>query len=97
VTDITPPEKRTEAFGYIFAAFGIGFIIGPALGGLLAAWFGSRFPFVVAAIAALVTAAMSLLLEETVQTGKAAPVSQDRPARSTPQPTIRLSPAQVMS
>ena len=42
VADITPPEKRTEAFGYIFAAFGIGFIIGPALGGLLSAWFGAR-------------------------------------------------------
>ena len=102
VTDITPPQKRTEAFGYIFAAFGIGFIIGPALGGLLAAWFGPRIPFVVAGAAALVTAGMCLMLEETVQTGKAAairPGSVDnatRPALSSHQPTIRLSPVQVM-
>ena len=74
VTDITPREKRTKAFGYIFAAFGIGFIVGPALGGLLSAWFGARFPFVVAGVASLVTAAMCLMLEETVQTAKAAPV-----------------------
>jgi DHA1 family tetracycline resistance protein-like MFS transporter len=75
VSDITPQEKRTEAFGYIFAAFGIGFIIGPALGGLLAAWFGARVPFVVAGVASLVTAAMCLLLEETVPRVKVAPVS----------------------
>ncbi len=102
VTDITPPEKRTEAFGYIYAAFGIGFIIGPALGGLLSAWFGARFPFVVAGVAAVITALMCLMLEETVQTGKVktatpgSPALAARPARSTPQPTIRLSPAQVM-
>jgi len=103
VTDITPPEKRTEAFGYIFAAFGIGFIIGPALGGLLSAWFGARFPFVVAGLAAVVTAVMCLRLEETVQTGRAKTTASDspalasRPTLSTTQPTIRLSPAQVMS
>lgn len=67
VTDVTPREKRTEALGYIFAVFGIGFIVGPALGGLLSAWLGARMPFVIAGGAALVTAAMSyFLLEETV-------------------------------
>ena len=102
VSDITPREKRTEAFGYIFAAFGIGFIIGPALGGLLAAWVGVRFPFVVAGVASLVTAGMCLMLEETVkQPGKAAPVSPGRPVHAprpalpVRPPTIRLSPAQV--
>lgn len=102
VTDITPREKRTEAFGYIFAAFGIAFIVGPALGGLLSAWFGSRFPFIVAGAAALVTAGMCLLLEETVQPLKVAPVSpatsgrnQD-PVLSARPPVIRLSPAQVL-
>ena len=72
VTDITPRERRTEAFGYIFAAFGIGFIVGPALGGLLSAWLGPHFPFVVAGIASLVTAAMCLLLEETIHPAKTA-------------------------
>jgi MFS transporter, DHA1 family, tetracycline resistance protein len=100
VSDITPRERRTEAFGYIFAAFGLGFIIGPALGGLFAAWLGARAPFVIAGAAALVTSAMCLLLEETVQLDKAAPVDQGslvRPARSRRPAVIRLSPAQVMS
>ena len=102
VTDITPRERRTEAFGYIFAVFGMGFIIGPALGGLLSAWFGTRVPFIVAGVAALITSAACLLLEETVPTRKAAPLSQDVspqapllvPAASLE--TIRLSPLQVL-
>jgi DHA1 family tetracycline resistance protein-like MFS transporter len=102
VTDITPREKRTEAFGYIFAAFGIGFIVGPALGGLLSAWFGAQFPFIVAGVASLVTALMCLLLEETVHPAKQAqvspgsPLQAPRPAHSTHPPTIRLSPLQVL-
>lgn len=35
IADVTPPEKRAGAFGLIGAAFGLGFILGPALGGLL--------------------------------------------------------------
>jgi len=35
VTDVTPPERRAKPFGYISAAFGLGFIIGPAVGGYL--------------------------------------------------------------
>src|SRR5437667_7752712 len=35
VTDVTPPEKRAKAFGLISAAFGLGFIVGPAVGGYL--------------------------------------------------------------
>jgi DHA1 family tetracycline resistance protein-like MFS transporter len=52
VIDITPREKRTQALGYIFAAFGLGFIFGPALGGVLSANFGERIPFYAAAVAA---------------------------------------------
>jgi len=67
VTDITPREKRTEALGYIFAVFGIGFIIGPALGGLLAAAFGPRIPYLFAAGAAILVVILTrLTLEETV-------------------------------
>ncbi|MDM7937084.1 MAG: MFS transporter [Cyanobium sp. CZS 48M] len=36
LADISPPEKRAKAFGLIGVAFGLGFILGPALGGLLA-------------------------------------------------------------
>src|SRR5579862_8576072 len=35
VADITPPQKRAQSFGLMGAAFGIGFILGPAIGGLL--------------------------------------------------------------
>jgi DHA1 family tetracycline resistance protein-like MFS transporter len=49
IADITPPEKRAQNFGMIGAAFGLGFIIGPALGGLVAD-FGLRAPFWLAAI-----------------------------------------------
>jgi DHA1 family tetracycline resistance protein-like MFS transporter len=48
IADITPPEKRAQNFGIIGAAFGLGFIIGPAIGGLLAK-FGVRAPFFAAA------------------------------------------------
>ncbi|HBB55164.1 MAG TPA: tetracycline resistance MFS efflux pump [Hyphomonadaceae bacterium] len=35
IADITPPEKRAQRFGVIGAAFGVGFVLGPAIGGLL--------------------------------------------------------------
>lgn len=47
IADISPPEKRAANFGLIGAAFGIGFIIGPVLGGLCAK-FGVKVPFFVA-------------------------------------------------
>lgn len=52
IADVTPPEKRAGAFGLLGAAFGIGFIIGPALGGWLGG-FDIRMPFWVAAGLAL--------------------------------------------
>jgi len=60
LADVTPPEKRSGVFGLIGAAFGIGFIIGPAIGGLLAD-FGPRAPFVVAAVLALANAAVMIV------------------------------------
>ncbi len=48
LADITAPENRAKAFGMMGAAFGLGFVIGPAIGGLLGA-FGPRVPFFVAA------------------------------------------------
>ena len=53
VADVTPPEKRAQSFGIISASFGIGFIIGPAIGGLLGS-FGPRTPFFAAAAFSLV-------------------------------------------
>jgi len=47
IADISPPEKRAQNFGMVGAAFGLGFIIGPAIGGL------SDHPFIIAAILSL--------------------------------------------
>lgn len=53
VADVTPPEKRAQSFGLIGGAFGLGFVLGPALGGLLGES-GPRAPFfAAAALAAL--------------------------------------------
>lgn len=48
IADISTPEKRAQNFGLIGAAFGLGFIIGPTIGGFLGTY-GSRVPFMVAA------------------------------------------------
>jgi len=52
IADISTEETRAKNFGMIGAAFGLGFIIGPAIGGLLAGW-GTRAPFYAAAILCL--------------------------------------------
>ncbi|MSU57977.1 MAG: MFS transporter [Pedosphaera sp.] len=48
IADVSPPEKRAANFGLVGAAFGLGFIAGPALGGLLGQY-SLRLPFLVAA------------------------------------------------
>ncbi len=48
IADITPPERRAAAFGMVSVAFGLGFILGPAIGGLLGGM-DPRLPFWVAA------------------------------------------------
>ena len=49
ISDIAKPEERSAAFGMIGAAFGIGFVLGPALGGLASSWHITA-PFWIAAI-----------------------------------------------
>ncbi len=56
ITDITPPEKRAKQFGLIGAAFGLGFVIGPSIGGLLG-MYSLRLPFWVAAALSLANVA----------------------------------------
>jgi DHA1 family tetracycline resistance protein-like MFS transporter len=53
IADISPPEKKAQNFGLIGAAFGLGFIIGPMLGGFISFYWGVRAPFFVAAGLAL--------------------------------------------
>src|SRR5262249_38901796 len=56
IADVTPAEKRAGAFGLLGAAFGFGFIVGPAIGGLLGG-INPRLPFWAAAAFSLINAA----------------------------------------
>ena len=53
IADISTPEKKAQNFGLIGAAFGLGFILGPVIGGYLGQ-FGSRVPFIAAAAFTLI-------------------------------------------
>lgn len=55
IADVTPPAQRAEKFGLLGVAFGLGFVVGPSLGGLLAP-LGLRAPFVAAAALSLLNA-----------------------------------------
>ncbi len=61
VADVTPPEKRAAGFGMLGAAFGLGFILGPAVGGLLGGM-NPRLPFWVAGALALANAMYGLFV-----------------------------------
>jgi DHA1 family tetracycline resistance protein-like MFS transporter len=61
VADVTPPEKRASGFGLIGAAFSVGFIVGPAMGGILGE-FGPRMPFFAAAALAFANALFGLFV-----------------------------------
>ena len=66
MADISQPHEKARNFGLIGAAFGLGFVLGPVMGGLLAEW-GTRAPFIAAACLALANAAFGwLVLRETV-------------------------------
>jgi DHA1 family tetracycline resistance protein-like MFS transporter len=93
IADITPPKERARAFGFMGAAFGIGFVIGPAMGGFLGS-VNLRLPFWVAAALALVNGVYGLfILPESLPTerrakfvaAKANPVGSFMLLRSHPQ------------
>lgn len=89
VTDIMPESKRTQALGYVMAAFGLGFIVGPAMGGLVASQLGPSMPFLVAAAAALVTVVLTwFTLEETL--------SPEVLARNRAAERARMNPAALL-
>ena len=73
ISDVTPPEKRAASFGMIGAAFGVGFIVGPALGGLLGA-ISPRLPFWASAAMALANVCWGLfVLPESLPKDKRVP------------------------
>jgi DHA1 family tetracycline resistance protein-like MFS transporter len=85
VADTTPLEKRTQGMGLIFAAFGAGFIFGPAIGGILSHW-GYAVPGLAAAGLALAACIAAILFlpeslprearAEAIAHRSAAPVSR---------------------
>jgi multidrug resistance protein len=60
VADISTKEERSKAMGVIGAAFGLGFVFGPAIGGLMTHFFGMHSPFLLAAAMAVVNAGLIL-------------------------------------
>src|ERR1019366_8026051 len=75
ISDVTPPEKRAASFGLIGAAFGVGFVVGPALGGLLGA-VSPRLPFWASAFMALMNVCWGLfVLPESLPKEKRVPFS----------------------
>ncbi len=78
MSDISSEEDRAKSFGLVGAAFGIGFVIGPALGGLLSE-FGTRVPFFVAsAIAAVAFVYGLFFFQETMPEDQRRPFSLRR-------------------
>jgi len=77
ITDVTPPEKRADGMGKIGAALGLAFVVGPAMGGILAG-ISAQTPFyVVAAIASLNFIAAWFYLPETRSPDNIAPDLSD--------------------
>ena len=78
IADVMPPEKRAEGFGMIGAAWGLGFVLGPALGGLLGE-VSPRLPFWVAAALTLLNATYGLfVLPESLPRERRRPIEWRR-------------------
>lgn len=78
IADITPPDQRAAKFGLIGAGFGIGFVLGPLIGGLLASY-DVRAPFYAAAVLAFANLAFGwFVLPETVTDATRRPFSLRR-------------------
>jgi len=70
IADVSPPEKRAANFGLLGAAFGVGFIVGPVLGGLLGE-LGTRAPFLAASALAMLNLLFGyFVLQETLEPEK---------------------------
>ena len=78
MADVTPHEKRAAAFGMLNAAFGVGFVLGPAMGGVLGS-VNPRLPFVVAAGLSLINGMYGLfVLPESLSQDHRSPFSWKR-------------------
>ena len=78
IADVTPPQRRAQRFGLVGAMFGLGFVLGPALGGVLGAY-GLRLPFLAAAALAFCNVLYGLfVLPESLPRERRRPFSWQR-------------------
>lgn len=79
IADISPPETRAQNFGLVGAAFGVGFMLGPVVGGLIGNEFGPRAPFIAAGVISLLNVIYGFIfLPETLAKEKRRPFSWKR-------------------
>jgi multidrug resistance protein len=80
VADVTPPDRRARGMGLIGAAIGLGFVVGPALGGVLAA-VGPAAPFWAAMLVALANVLLVLRFLPETRRATSSAAASDRPRR----------------
>jgi len=79
IADISPPETRAQNFGLVGAAFGVGFMLGPVVGGLIGDSLGPRAPFIAAGILSLLNVVYGIIfLPETLSEEKRRPFDWKR-------------------
>ncbi len=93
IADISPPERRARNFGLIGAAFGLGFIVGPALGGGLAS-FGLAVPAWAAAVISLLAAGYAFVA--LPETAHLVPAKRPSPWREMPALLTRSAAARLL-
>jgi len=91
VTDITPREKRAQALGLIFAAFGVAFFVGPAIGGLLVG-LGPRVPYFIAAGAASIVVLLTIFTLDESMTADEREARRNRAERVSVFAVLRIRP-----
>ncbi len=91
VTDVTPKEKRAQALGLVFAAFGVAFFIGPAIGGLLVG-LGPRVPYFIAAVAAGIVVILTVFTLDESMSAQERAEHQSRAERLSFVQALRVKP-----
>ena len=68
IADVSEDKDKAKNFGMIGAAFGIGFIIGPAIGGIMSKYFGVHTPFLLSALLGIINITLvSIFIKETLK------------------------------
>ena len=91
VTDVTPREHRARALGLIFAMFGLGFFIGPAIGGMLAT-FGARVPYFFAAFVAAIVVLLTVFTLHESMTAEERQAIRDKAVKMSLRSVLAIRP-----